>query len=102
MHRTHLIHEYKITNFSLYAAVSLGIVFDEIVSNLERWSKVALPAALLEFIRKFSTRYGKVKLLLQRTGYVIESAHDDILEGHAPYQNLGLGDRSGTIWGCVT
>ena len=35
---------------------------------------------LVHFIEHFSARYGKVKLLLQKNIYIIESAHDEILE----------------------
>jgi len=94
------MHEYKITNFSLYAAVSLGMTLEEIRSNLVKWSKVELPAEILTFVERFTTRYGKVKLLLQRNGYIIESQHDDILEellqdetiatAYMPTQIMGL------------
>ncbi len=40
--RPQFIHEYKITGYSLYAAASLGLQTEDIISVLERLSKVRL------------------------------------------------------------
>lgn len=39
--RPEFIHEYKITAYSLYAATSLGLQTSDIISTLERFSKVS-------------------------------------------------------------
>lgn len=80
IYRTHLIHEYKVTKYSLYAAIALGFKTDEMKAMLQKWSKVEIPRSVLEFIDRFSERYGKVKIVLKRGGYLIESVHEDILE----------------------
>ena len=42
------IHEYKLTPYSLYAAVSVGLQTDDIIEYLSRLSKTTIPAGELE------------------------------------------------------
>eukprot|EP01126_Amoeba_proteus_P058665 TRINITY_DN7596_c0_g1_i10.p1 TRINITY_DN7596_c0_g1~~TRINITY_DN7596_c0_g1_i10.p1 ORF type:complete len:311 (-),score=54.18 TRINITY_DN7596_c0_g1_i10:1326-2258(-) len=79
LHRTHLIHEYRITKYSLYAAVSIGLSSEMILKQLNLLSKTPIPADLFNTIRDCTKRYGKVKLVLQRNGYSVESVHKDLL-----------------------
>lgn len=74
------IHEYAITLYSLYAAVSVGLETDDIVSVLNRLSKTPVPESFLKFIRDATVKFGKVKLVLKNNKYFIESAHADILQ----------------------
>ncbi|CAH2039568.1 unnamed protein product, partial [Iphiclides podalirius] len=53
------IHEYKLTAYSLYAAVSVGII---------------------EFIQLCTLSYGKVKLVLKHNRYLVESKHVEVLQ----------------------
>lgn len=43
VHRTHLIHEYQINKYSMYAAVSIGLPGDLIIAQLRRISKTVGP-----------------------------------------------------------
>ncbi|WPK25692.1 hypothetical protein PUMCH_003017 [Australozyma saopauloensis] len=74
------IHEYAITLYSLYAAVSVGLETDDIISVLNRLSKTPVPDSFLKFIRDATVKFGKVKLVLKNNKYFVESAHADILQ----------------------
>lgn len=74
------IHEYKLTAYSLYAAVSVGMSTSIILDVLERFSKSALPDSIVKFIKDCTLSYGKVKLVLKQNKYNIESAYPEILQ----------------------
>lgn len=74
------IHEYKLTAYSLYAAVSVGLQTHDIVEYLKRLSKTTIPEGILEFIRLCTLSYGKVKLVLKHNKYFIESPHPEVLQ----------------------
>ncbi|KAM0683618.1 DNA repair helicase RAD25 [Mitosporidium daphniae] len=78
--RPNIIHEYQITPYSLYAAVSVGLETDAIIDVLDRFSKTELPTALVSFIRTCTLSYGKVKLVLHQGRYWIETAFPDIIQ----------------------
>lgn len=77
--RPELIHEYKLTAYSLYAAVSVGLQTDDIIEYLTRLSKTTLPDGIAQFITLCTLSYGKVKLVLKHNRYYIESPHPMIL-----------------------
>ncbi|CAO1306730.1 unnamed protein product [Diamesa serratosioi] len=74
------IHEYKLTAYSLYAAVSVGLQTHDIIEYLKRLSKTSIPKGIEEFIRLCTLSYGKVKLVLKHNRYFIESPHPEILQ----------------------
>ncbi|KAF6767677.1 Helicase, C-terminal [Kalmanozyma brasiliensis GHG001] len=74
------IHEYKLTPYSLYAAVSVGLQPNDIIEVLNRLSKVPVPDAVLDFIREYTASFGKIKLVLKQNKYFVESAHPEILQ----------------------
>ncbi|KYR00352.1 transcription factor IIH subunit [Tieghemostelium lacteum] len=78
--RPQLIHEYQLTPYSLYAAVSVGLETDDIINVLQRLSKLALPKEIVSFVRQCTSSYGKVKLVLQKNKYFVESAYPEVLE----------------------
>ena len=51
MCRPELIHEYKLTSYSLYAAVSVGLQTADIIEYLKRLSKIAIPENVINFIK---------------------------------------------------
>ena len=59
--RPESVHEYQLTPHSLYAAVSVGLETEKIISVLNRLSKVQLSEDLKDFIRKSTQNYGKVR-----------------------------------------
>jgi DNA excision repair protein ERCC-3 len=66
------IYEFKLTEYSLYAAVSVGIDTDSIVAGLDKFSKTTLSPKLIDLIRSFTKSYGKVKLLTINNSYYLE------------------------------
>lgn len=74
------IHEYKITDHSLYAALAAGLQTKDILTTLDRFLKTELPASVREHIESCTKSYGKVKLVLKRNKYFVESVDLDILE----------------------
>ena len=83
--RPKYIHEFQITVFSLYAAISLGMSSEEILESLNKFSKNELDPKLSEYIAMHGRRIGKLRLVLRRHHYYIESVDEGlirILENH--------------------
>lgn len=74
------VHEYKLTAYSLYAAVSVGLQTNDIIEYLRRLSKTSLPNGIVEFIKLCTLSYGKVKLVLKHNRYFVESQYPDVLQ----------------------
>ncbi|CAB4386763.1 DNA repair helicase rad25 [Rhizophagus irregularis] len=74
------IHEYKLTPYSLYAAVSVGLETEAIIDVLKILSKIEIPESIMELIRTCTLSYGKVKLVLKHNRYFVESSYADILQ----------------------
>ncbi|KAG0172940.1 DNA repair helicase RAD25 [Apophysomyces sp. BC1034] len=74
------IQEYKLTPYSLYAAVSVGLETEDIIEVLNRLSKVPVPDSITQFIRQCTLSYGKVKLVLKHNRYYVESSHPETLQ----------------------
>ncbi|XP_078573566.1 general transcription and DNA repair factor IIH helicase/translocase subunit XPB-like [Branchiostoma floridae x Branchiostoma japonicum] len=74
------IHEYKLTAYSLYAAVSVGLQTNDIIEYLKRLSKTTVPSGIEEFIKLCTVSYGKVKLVLKHNRYFVESSFPDVLQ----------------------
>ncbi|OJD33517.1 dna repair helicase rad25 [Diplodia corticola] len=77
--RVSLMHEYSLTANSLFAAVSVGLSTDEIISQLEKLSKTPLDGEVKDFIIQSTKSFGKVRLVLKQTKYFVESSDPDIL-----------------------
>jgi DNA excision repair protein ERCC-3 len=77
--RPEYLHEYKLTPYSLYAAVATNIETESIVKVLNRFSKNALPDGVAKFIRECTKRYGKAKLVLKHNKFYVESEHPAVL-----------------------
>ncbi|PRQ56830.1 putative DNA helicase [Rosa chinensis] len=71
--RQELMHEYNLTPHSLYAAVSVGLATETIISVLNKLSKVNLPREVIDFIHASTANYGKLKLVLKKNRYFVES-----------------------------
>lgn len=74
------MHEFKLTPYSLYAAVSVGLQTEDIIEYLTRLSKTSVPEGVREFIRLCTSSYGKVKLVLKQDKYFLETSHVDVLQ----------------------
>jgi DNA excision repair protein ERCC-3 len=65
MSRPNHIHEYKLTSTSLYAAASVEFTKDFIIKILNNFCKnLYVPKQVEEDIERYTSRYGKAKLIL--------------------------------------
>jgi hypothetical protein len=55
--------QYKLTAYSLYAAVSVGLQTHDIIEYLKRLSKTSIPDGIIEFIKLCTLSYGKVSVI---------------------------------------
>lgn len=78
--RPQFLHEYRLTTHSLYAAVSVGLNPKDIITTLERFSKTPVPYNVKAFISACGKSYGKVKLVLHNTQYLLESTDAQVLQ----------------------
>ncbi|CDZ98139.1 dna repair helicase rad25 [Phaffia rhodozyma] len=78
--RPAFIHEYLLTEYSLYAAMSVGLETEDIIEVLNRLSKIPIPEDLLQQIRTWTASYGKIKLVLKHNHYYLESSHPELLQ----------------------
>ncbi|VDI79793.1 DNA excision repair protein ERCC-3 [Mytilus galloprovincialis] len=78
--RPQFVHEYKLTAYSLYAAVSVGLETNDIIEYLRRLCKTSLPNGIEEFIKLCTLSYGKVKLVLKHNKYYVESMHPEVIQ----------------------
>lgn len=74
------VHEYKLTAYSLYAAVSVGLQTSDITEYLRKLSKTGVPEGIIQFIKLCTVSYGKVKLVLKHNRYFVESSHPDVIQ----------------------
>lgn len=74
------VHEYRLTPYSLYAAVSVGLETEDIIQVLSRLCKTQLQPEIAAFIRSCTLSYGKVKLVLKQNRYWIESSSAGTLQ----------------------
>ena len=77
--RTRFLQEYQLTSYSLYAGASMGLLTEDILTALRRFSKTELPTETVEMVTTCTARYGKVKLVLQRNRFFLESPEPAIL-----------------------
>lgn len=78
--RPESMHEYSLTPHSLYAAVSVGLETETIISVLNKLSKTKLPPEMINFIHGSTANYGKVKLVLKKNRYFVESPFPEVLK----------------------
>lgn len=77
--RPEFLHEYRLTPYSLYAAVATNITTESIIRVLNRLSKNVLPEGVVKFIRECTKRYGKAKLVLKHNKFYVESEYPEVL-----------------------
>ncbi|MFS7941878.1 putative DNA helicase chromatin remodeling SNF2 family [Helianthus anomalus] len=78
--RPESMHEYNLTPHSLYAAVSVGLETKTIIDVLNKLSKTKLPKEMIDFIHESTANYGKVKLVLKKNRYLVESPFPEVLK----------------------
>ncbi|KAI3979226.1 hypothetical protein MKX01_008238 [Papaver californicum] len=78
--RPESMHEYNLTPHSLYAAVSVGLETETIISVLNKLSKRSYRKKMIDFIYASTSNYGKVKLVLKKNLYIVESPFPEVLK----------------------
>ncbi|WCJ24749.1 General transcription and DNA repair factor IIH helicase subunit XPB [Euphorbia peplus] len=78
--RPESMHEYNLTPHSLYAAVSVGLETETVIAVLNKLSKTKLPKEMIDFIHASTANYGKVKLVLKKNRYFVESPFPEVLK----------------------
>ena len=73
------LHEWRFTEHSLYAALSVGLIGDDIIKGLDRLSKTPLPENVIEFIKRHTKTYGKVRLVLRDNRFWVESQDEAVI-----------------------
>lgn len=73
------MHQYELTQYSLFAAVSVGLHPDSIVRVLDVLCKTTLPPSVVQFIRQTTGNTGRVKLVLHGTRKFVESTDKQLL-----------------------
>uniref|UniRef100_M4BJQ9 DNA 3'-5' helicase n=1 Tax=Hyaloperonospora arabidopsidis (strain Emoy2) TaxID=559515 RepID=M4BJQ9_HYAAE len=86
--RPEFVHEYKLTPYSLYAAVSVAIETESILKVLERLSKNRLPQGIVAFIKECTLSYGKAKLVLHHNEFYVESLYPEVLRKLLEHEHI--------------
>ncbi|KAJ1565970.1 hypothetical protein HK405_011179, partial [Cladochytrium tenue] len=77
--RPSMVHEYRLTEYSLYAAVSVGLDPQSILDVLGRLSKTVVPGEVVRFVRSHTESVGRVKMVLKDGRFFVESRFPDCL-----------------------
>jgi DNA excision repair protein ERCC-3 len=77
--RPELMHEYRLTAYALYAAVSVGLDAESIIRALRLLCKTDLPPEVPAFIRAQTRTYGKTKLVLKKGRYFVQTHDEEVL-----------------------
>mmetsp|Transcript_39302 Transcript_39302/g.123063 ORF Transcript_39302/g.123063 Transcript_39302/m.123063 type:complete len:822 (-) Transcript_39302:79-2544(-) len=86
--RPEFIHEYQITEGSLYAAVAVAIDAQSILTVLSRLSKNELPKSVRDFVREHTQRFGRAKLVLRENRFYVESDRPEVLHALQRYPDI--------------
>lgn len=81
--RPKYIHEYQISTYSLYTAVSTGLTAEEIIHVLSIFSKVEIHDDLKTLITDAIHSIGKIKLILKNKRYFVQSTELTLLHNLA-------------------
>ncbi|OAS13819.1 DNA repair helicase XPB [Paenibacillus oryzisoli] len=57
------LHTYRITPLSLWNAAAAGMALEEMTSCLQQYAKFGVPSSVLSTIRKYTKRYGLLRML---------------------------------------
>lgn len=67
------MHKYNLALHSLYAALSVSLEMETIIAILKKLSKTKLPKEMIDFIHASTASYEKMKLVLKKNQYFVES-----------------------------
>jgi DNA excision repair protein ERCC-3 len=72
-------HTYRISPLSLWNAASAGLDADGIIQKLETYSKYDIPQNILQDVRDYVARYGRLKMIKEESGDLILVSDDEFL-----------------------
>ncbi|KAL9620944.1 MAG: hypothetical protein Q9160_004597 [Pyrenula sp. 1 TL-2023] len=78
--RPQFLHEYRLTEHSLYAALSVGLSGEDIVRTLSKLSKSPLADSVRDFVNKHTKSYGKVRIVLRENRFFVETEEVEITQ----------------------
>ncbi|MDK2970277.1 MAG: excision repair protein [Candidatus Sumerlaeota bacterium] len=93
------IHTYQISPLSLWNAAASGMTAEEIVEAIREFARYPVPENVFIEIREQVSRYGRLRLLKEGEGLVLESADEETMERILrtrkvqPFLGERLGDR---------
>ena len=73
------IHTYRITPLSLWNAAAAGMTADQIIGNLEQFSRYDIPQNIIHDIRDNVSRYGRLKLFKLEDGTLVLESDETLL-----------------------
>src|SRR4029079_18330718 len=74
------IHTYRLSDLSLWNAAAAGLIGDDMIEGLQKYSQFPLPVNLLTEIAERVERYGRVKLLKHEDKLKLVCADRPLLE----------------------
>ncbi|MBX3729613.1 MAG: helicase-associated domain-containing protein [Candidatus Sumerlaeia bacterium] len=93
------IHTYQVSPLSLWNAAASGMTAEEIVAAIRQFSRYPVPENVFIEIREQVARYGRLRLLKEGDGLVLESADAETIERIVrlkrvqPFLGARLGDK---------
>ncbi|KAG9390125.1 General transcription and DNA repair factor IIH helicase subunit XPB (Ercc3) [Carpediemonas membranifera] len=78
--RPSMIHEYRITTNSIFAASSIGLTIDDITQALMKLSKTEVPAKLMAKIKDIATRFRQLAIVQREGRCLVECQRQELLE----------------------
>jgi DNA excision repair protein ERCC-3 len=82
------VHTYRISPLSLWNAAAAGLSADEILADLERYSKYPLPDNVRFDIRDAISRYGRIKLVIEDGHLLVVSDAPALMEELARHKSF--------------
>jgi hypothetical protein len=67
------VHTYRITPLSVWNACASGVLIEEMIDTLDRYSKYPIPEQIRTEINDFASRYGRIKLKRDKRGLILKT-----------------------------
>jgi DNA excision repair protein ERCC-3 len=78
--RPTFLHEYRLTTHSLYAAVSVGLIPEDIINTLDLFLRNKIPPNVTEYFTHCGKSYDKVKVVLRNNKYFVATSDPMVLQ----------------------
>ena len=93
------IHTYRITPLSIWNACAAGVAPDQITGALHEFAKYPVPEHVAVQIHDFASRYGRLRLIRDETGLLLEADALPLAEeiAHNKHAAPYLGERTSQL-----